>query len=149
MSARGELNVGQLCRAKHDGRVYVVGFATDRGTVAAASDWGAPMERMRVRPSHPESYERILHDSGVPAFSLALRDPRRPEVPSELASPRLERAIGVVYRPDTELASHYLYASLPHQFDELIWFDETSAVSALGPPARVGGELPETYPFGL
>jgi protein-L-isoaspartate(D-aspartate) O-methyltransferase len=149
MSARGELNVGQLCRAKHDGRVYVVGFGTDRGTVAAASDWGAPMERMRVRPSHPESYERLFHDSGVPAFTLALREPRRPEVPSELASPRLERAIGVVYRPDTELASHYFYASLPHQFDELIWFDETSAVSALGPPARVGGELPETYPFGL
>jgi protein-L-isoaspartate(D-aspartate) O-methyltransferase len=149
MSERGELNVGQLCRAKHDGHVYVVGFGTDHGTVAAAADWGAPMERMRVRPSHPESYERLFHDSGVPAFSLALREPRRPEVPRELASPRLERAIGVVYRPDTELASHYFYASLPHQFDELIWFDETSAVSAFGPPARVGGELPETYPFGL
>jgi erythromycin esterase-like protein len=106
------------------------------------------MERMRVRPSHADSYERIFHDTGLAAFVLSLREPRRPNVREELIPPRLERAIGVVYRPETELQSHYFQASLPHQFDELIWFDETRAVGALdvrGPSA----ELPDTYPFGL
>jgi protein-L-isoaspartate(D-aspartate) O-methyltransferase len=85
----------------------------------------------QVRPSHPESYERLCHDSERPAFFLHLREPERPEVRAELVQPRLERAIGVVYRPDTELQSHYFHASLPHQFDELIWFDETRAVQPL------------------
>ena len=149
MSARGELNVGQLCRAKYHGRAYAIGFGTDHGTVAAASGWDEPMEHMRVRPSHPESYERVFHDSGVPAFALHLRAPRRADVRAELLPPRLERAIGVVYRPDTELASHYFYASLPHQFDELVWFDETRAVRALEARERPSADLPETYPFGL
>lgn len=149
MGARGELNVGQLCRARFHGRAYIVGFGTDHGTVAAASGWDEPMQRMRVRPSHPDSYERIFHDSGVRAFSLHLREPRRPEVRAELMEPRLERAIGVVYRPDTELASHYFQASLPHQFDELVWFDETRAVQALEVRQRPSADLPETYPFGL
>jgi protein-L-isoaspartate(D-aspartate) O-methyltransferase len=149
MSARGELNVGQLCRAKYHGRAYAVGFGTDHGTVAAASGWDEPMQLMRVRPSHPESYERVFHDAGVPAFTLPLREPRRAAVRAELIAPRLERAIGVVYRPDTELQSHYFYASLPHQFDELVWFDETRAVQAPGAPQRPSVELPETYPFGL
>jgi protein-L-isoaspartate(D-aspartate) O-methyltransferase len=149
MSTRGELNVGQLCRASFHQRAYVVGFGTDHGTVAAASDWDAPMERMRVRPGHPDSYERLCHDSETPAFMLHLRDPKRAAVRDELVPPRLERAIGVVYRPDTELASHYFYASLPHQFDELIWFDETRAVEPLGAVQRPSLDLPETYPFGL
>ncbi|HSO33509.1 MAG TPA: protein-L-isoaspartate(D-aspartate) O-methyltransferase, partial [Labilithrix sp.] len=128
MSARGEHNVGQLCREKLGRGVYVVGFGTDHGTVAAAHDWGDPMEEMTVRPAHVESYERIFHESGVPAFALHLRDPARRSVRDELEVSRLERAIGVVYRPKTELASHYFLASLPHQFDEYIWFDETRAV---------------------
>lgn len=128
MGARGELNVGQLCRTTFGDDVYIVGFGTDHGTVAAASNWDEPMQRMRVRPSHVESYERIFHDSGVPAFSLHLREPRRSAVRDELLNPRLQRAIGVIYRPDTELASHYFEATLPRQFDELIWFDESHAV---------------------
>ena len=149
MSMRGELNVGQLCRAKFHERAYIVGFGTDHGTVAAASNWDEPMQRMRVRPSHVDSYERLFHDSGIPAFMLHLRNPRRAAVRDELLPPRLERAIGVVYRPDTELASHYFHASLPHQFDEYIWFDETRAVEPLGTRARPSADLPETYPFGL
>jgi protein-L-isoaspartate(D-aspartate) O-methyltransferase len=82
-----------------------------------------------------------------PAFALHLREPRRAAVRDELHAPRLERAIGVVYRPQTELTSHYFNASLPHQFDELVWFDETSAIDPLPPPARTTPELPETYPF--
>jgi erythromycin esterase-like protein len=149
MSARGELNIGQLCREKFGESVHAVGFGTDHGTVAAASDWDEPMERMRVRPAHPDSYERLFHESGLPAFTLHLREPRRQAVRDELSAPRLERAIGVVYRPDTELASHYFYASLPFQFDELIWFDETHAVEPLPLDRPAGPDLPETYPFGL
>jgi protein-L-isoaspartate(D-aspartate) O-methyltransferase len=135
MSLRGELNIGQLCRQKFGRHAYSIGFGTDHGTVAAASDWGDPMERMRVRAAHADSYERVFHESGVEAFLLALREPWRHELREELAEPRLERAIGVIYRPDTELQSHYFYASLPQQFDEFIWFDETCAVEPLAEAA--------------
>jgi protein-L-isoaspartate(D-aspartate) O-methyltransferase len=147
MSARGELNVGQLCREHHGNGAFLVGFGTDRGTVAAASDWDGPMQVMSVRPSHPESYERVCHESGVEAFLLHLREPGRPEVRDELEPARLERAIGVIYRPETELQSHYFYATLPHQFDEYVWFDETRAVTPL--PTREVAGLPDTHPFGL
>ena len=147
MGARGELNVGQLARETFGEQAFAVGFGTDHGTVAAASDWDGPMEVKRVRPAHPESYERLCHDAAIEAFFLPLRQPRRAEVRDELVPPRLERAIGVIYRPETELASHYFQAVLPAQFDEYVWFDETRAVTALGQPAAHG--VPETYPFGL
>ncbi|CAN5455451.1 hypothetical protein BH09MYX1_BH09MYX1_26860 [soil metagenome] len=149
MGTRGELNVGQLCRAKFGNRVYIVGFGTDHGTVAAASGWDEPMATMNVRPAHPSSYEHVFHASGVPGFMLHLREPRRAAVLDELEPARLERAIGVVYAPATELQSHYFLAKLPHQFDEYVWFDETHAVRPLGPPPRRGMGMPETYPFGL
>jgi protein-L-isoaspartate(D-aspartate) O-methyltransferase len=148
MGARGELNVGQLARATFADAAYLVGFGTDHGTVAAASDWDAPMEVKQVRPAHADSYERLCHAAQIPAFLLALREPRRREVRDELSAARLERAIGVVYRPETELASHYFQAVLPEQFDEYIWFDETRAVTPLAAAARTPG-MPETYPFGL
>jgi protein-L-isoaspartate(D-aspartate) O-methyltransferase len=149
MRARGELNVGQLCRAEYRDGVYVVGFGTDHGTVAAASEWDGPTQRMRVRPSHPESYERLFHETGLPAFMLPLRLARRAAVRDELLPSRLQRAIGVVYRPESELESHYFHATLPHQFDELIWFDETRAVDPLPAAKTATADLPETYPFGL
>jgi erythromycin esterase-like protein len=147
MGARGELNVGQLARERFKDAAYLVGFGTDHGTVAAATDWDGEMEWKRVRPSHPDSYERLCHDSGVPRFLLHLREPERDGVRGELESPRLERAIGVIYRPDTELYSHYFQAVLPWQFDEYVWFDETRAVSPLATHEVQG--MPETYPFGL
>jgi protein-L-isoaspartate(D-aspartate) O-methyltransferase len=150
MSARGELNVGELCRERFGPAAWAVGFGTDRGSVAAATHWGGPMEIQRVRPARADSYERLCHDSTLRAFALHLRDPRRRELRDELLAPRLERAIGVVYRPETERASHYFHASLPEQFDEFVWFDETRAVTPLGVPAgRPEEDLPETYPFGL
>ena len=91
------------------------------------------MEIKDVRPSHERSYERVCHDSRVEAFLLPLREPRREEVRGELMAPRLERAIGVIYRPETELESHYFQAVLPGQFDEWVWFDRTEAVTALAP----------------
>jgi protein-L-isoaspartate(D-aspartate) O-methyltransferase len=145
MGARGELNLGQLCRERFGGGVYAVGFGTDRGTVAAASDWGGAMEVKTVRPSHPRSYERLCHASGVPRFLLDLR--ASGELRDGLLEPRLERAIGVLYRPETELASHYFEAHLPQQFDEYVWFDETRAVRPLESEPLAG--LPATYPFGL
>jgi protein-L-isoaspartate(D-aspartate) O-methyltransferase len=147
MGTRGEHNIGHLCRRAFGDSAYLVGFGTDHGTVAAAADWDEPMEVMAVRPSHPESYERVCHESGVPAFLLGLAQPARTEVREELLPSRLERAIGVVYRPETEMASHYFGASLPRQFDEYVWFDRTEAVTPLMGPAAPG--LPETYPFGL
>jgi len=147
MAARGELNVGQLCRAAYGKGAYLVGFGTDHGTVAAASDWDAPVEIMDVRPAHAESYERLCHDAEVPAFLLPLRYPARAEVREELLLPRLERAIGVIYRPESELASHYFQASLPRQFDEYVWLDRTAAVTPLGQAQAAG--MPDTYPFGL
>jgi len=134
-AARGEHNIGQLCRQAFGNGAFSIGFGTHIGTVAAATEWGGPMHIKKVRPSHPTSYERLCHDSGVPAFLLALRYPMRDSVREELAAPRLERAIGVIYRPETELQSHYFQASLPWQFDAYAWFDETRAVDALGADA--------------
>ncbi|MFO8045645.1 MAG: protein-L-isoaspartate(D-aspartate) O-methyltransferase [Halomonas sp.] len=146
MSARGEINVGSLCRRHFGDSAYLMGFGTHQGTVAAASDWGAPMEVKSIVPSLPDSYERLCHDAGLNAFFLPLRHGSK-ELVKQLQQPRLERAIGVIYRPATEMASHYFTASLPRQFDEYIWFDETRAVDALGPEA--GSGMPETFPFGL
>ena len=129
--------------------MYIVGFGTDHGTVAAASNWDEPMQRMNVRPAHASSYERVFHEASARAFMLHLREPARRVVREELEQPRLERAIGVIYRPDTELASHYFYASLPNQFDEYVWFDETRAVRPLEAAARSRADLPDTYPVGL
>ncbi len=147
MGARGEHNVGQLSRARFAESAFLVGFGTDHGTVAAASDWDGPMEIKRIRPSHEASYERLCHDSEVKAFMLHLRDPVRQVVRDELEAARLERAIGVVYRPESELMSHYFQACLPRQFDEYVWFDETSAVSPLSSVVAPG--VPETFPFGV
>jgi len=145
MGVRGELNVGHLCRQTFGDLAYLVGFGTDHGTVAAAHDWDGPMHAMAIRPAHPESYEALCHGAGVPAFMLPLRAPARPEVREELTRPRLERAIGVVYRPETELQSHYFHAVLPRQFDEWIWIDETHAVHPVTDVEARG--LPLAHPF--
>jgi protein-L-isoaspartate(D-aspartate) O-methyltransferase len=147
MSARGETNIGELCRKEFGDHVYSVGFGTHSGRVAAASDWDGPMEIKAVQPSHIDSYERLFHDTDVARFLLPMRTESSRNVRSALMKPRLERAIGVIYRPETELASHYFQAVLPQQFDEYIWFDKTSAVSPFETLELAG--LPDTYPFGL
>jgi erythromycin esterase-like protein len=145
-AVRDELNIGQLCRERFGNQAALIGFGTHSGTVAAATDWGGDMEVKRVRPSHRDSYERLCHDSGVPRFLLDLN--RHEPLRRRLLEPKLERFIGVIYRPDTELMSHYAEASLPKQFDAFVWFDETSAVTPLGPQHAKPG-VPDTYPFGL
>ena len=145
---REELNIGQLCRERFGEQAAPIGFGTDTGTVAAASDWGGDMEVMRVRPSLPGSYERCCHDSGRARFLLDLRPRQNAELREALMPDRPERFIGVIYRPDSERISHYMDCSLPNQFDAYVWFDRTSAVTPLGPEhARPGA--PETYPFGM
>ena len=146
MSARGELSIGELCRKAYGDCSYHIGFGTDHGTVAAASTWDGPMEIKAVQPSHPQSYERQFHLTNAPILILPLRAGQELNVTAELSKPRLERAIGVIYRPETELSSHYFEAELPRQFNEYIWIDKTSAIKPL-PAAQIQG-LPETYPFG-
>ena len=145
---RGELNLGQLVRQRHADECVLVGFTTHDGHVMAATDWDGPHERKAVLPSRTDSYERLLHATGEPAFMLPLRD--APAAQQVLMAPRRERAIGVIYRPDTELHSHYFHACLPRQFDALIHIDTTSAVLPLDereqPALRVAAE---TYPSGL
>jgi putative phosphoribosyl transferase len=126
---RGELNLGQLCRQSLGRDAALIGFGTHAGTVAAASEWDAPMEI---------SHERFLLD---------LREGHQDAARRILGSPRLERYIGVIYRPDTERWSHYAYAQLPDQYDAFLWFDKTSAVTPL--PSQVHAGDDETYPFGL
>ena len=146
MSFRGEYNIGHLCRREFGQQAYAIGFGTNSGTVAAASNWDGPMEIKTVLPAIPESYERCCHDSGISSFCLDLR--QLTAVGSEaFLKPRLERAIGVIYRPQTELASHYFQAILQQQFDEYIWFDETKAVVPF--ETKTLEEMPDTYPFGL
>jgi len=148
MAARGEHNIGQLCREEFGDNAFSVGFGTHSGTVAAASNWDGPMEIKEVRPSHRESYERLCHATGHARFTLGLRG-RADDLcgPAGLGKKRLERAIGVIYRPETEMTSHYFRANLPQQFDEYIWFDNTRAVTALETTQLKGP--PDTYPFGV
>lgn len=146
MSSRGEFNIGHLCRKEFGNEVYSIGFGTDHGTVAAASDWDGPMEVKTVRPGTDRSYERLFHETTLPGFTLPLRpDHRRSR--EYLLEPRLERAIGVIYRPETELASHYFQVVLPRQFDEYVWIDATRAVTPIQAAELEG--VPDTYPFGL
>ena len=147
MGAEGEWNVGQLVREKYGAAARLIGFTTYAGTVTAASDWNNPAERKRVRPALPGSYEVLFHETGVPQFFLDLR---RREAAAELRGRRLERAIGVIYRPETERASHYFLARLPEQFDAVLHFDHTRAVEPLEATAGwKSGALPETYQSGM
>lgn len=148
MGRRGELNIGQLCRERFGSKAALIGFGTNAGTVAAANDWGGDMEVKQLRPARPDSYERLCHEAAIARFLLDLRTGRHEALRRGLLTPRLERFIGVIYRPETELQSHYAEAVLPRQFDAWMWFDETTALTPLG-PQHVRPEEPETYPFGL
>ena len=147
MGKRGKLNLGQLLREKYGPETVLVGFTTYAGTVTAASEWDDPGEQKRVRPALIESYESEFHDLELPGFFLNLRNCADSEI---FSRPRLERAIGVIYRPETERLSHYFQADMPAQFDGVFHFDVTRAVHPLEKPLRwESGEPPETYPSGM
>jgi erythromycin esterase-like protein len=149
---REEINIGQLAKEKWGAKARLIGFGTHSGTVAAADDWDEPMKIKQVRPSLAESYERASHESDVPRFLLDLREGEAGrDIREALMEPRLERFIGVIYRPQTERWSHYSEAILPRQFDAWVWFDESHAVTPLPGEVRPGesAAVEETYPFGL
>jgi erythromycin esterase-like protein len=147
MSEQGEINVGQLIRERYGTDTISVGFTTYQGTVTAASTWDGPTERKQVRPALPDSYEALLHETGIANFLLTWDDAR---VRTFFDERRLERAIGVIYVPETERLSHYFYATLPAQFDAVLHFDQTHAVDPLdGDQTWVDEEAPETFPTGM
>lgn len=148
MGWEGEFNIGELCRSAYGNDAALIGFGTDRGTVAAASDWEGPVEIKTVLPARADSYEHMFRHGGM-ARSLTdwWRRDDRGDLVDILAEPRLERAIGVIYRPDTELMSHYFRAVLPEQFDAWVWFEETSAVTPFG--RDEASRAADTWPFGL
>jgi erythromycin esterase-like protein len=146
MGERGELSLGQLLRQRHGDDAKSIGFTTFDGTVTAASDWDAPAERKVVRPGLSGSIESLLHDVGVPQFMMDLHDERL----AGFATPLLERAIGVIYRPQTERQSHYFHARITEQFDALIHVDRSTALVPLEPSTHwYHEEVPETFPSGL
>lgn len=145
--SRGELNIGQLCREAYGSDAALIGFGTATGTVAAASEWDSPMEIKTIRPPRGDSYEALSHDVGHERFLWDFAKDRSGAFYRLLSTPRLERYIGVIYRPETERASHYSPASLPDQYDAFVWFDKTQALSPL--PALTNTTEDETYPFGL
>ena len=148
MGEGGELNVGQLVRERWGDEAVLVGFSTYTGTVTAASNWDEPPQLKQVRPALPGSYEALFHEVGLPRFLLPLRGAGA--AATALREPRLERAIGVIYRPETERFSHYFHARLPDQFDAVLHFDETRAVEPLEPDAPPSGdEAPETFPSAV
>jgi erythromycin esterase-like protein len=147
LSRMGELNLGQLVRERHPATCCLIGMTTHAGSVTAAQSWDEPCELREVRPSLPGSYERLFHDAGVPMFLL---DWSEPDVVAALSQPsRLERAIGVIYRPETERASHYFNAVLPEQFDLIVHVDRTRALEPLEKWSRHEVDLPDTYPTGV
>lgn len=147
MSRQGEVNLGQLTRERFGQDAFLLGFTTYSGEVTAASDWDGPAERKRVRPALGDSYEALFHNTQIPAFLLSLHAPRIARV---LQGPRLERAIGVIYRPETERLSHYFECHLPGQFDAVVHLDRTRALIPLERNSTwEAGELPETYPFAV
>jgi erythromycin esterase-like protein len=148
MGSRGEVNVGQLVREGHPGDCRNIGFTTYTGTVTAADDWGGAAQRKRVRPALPDSMEELGHEVGQKEFLLSFA--AAPKAAETLRAARLERAIGVIYRPQTERQSHYFRARVADQFDAVIHVDDTRAVEPLERTARwEEGEVPETYPFGV
>jgi erythromycin esterase-like protein len=147
MGWQGEFNIGELVRGAYGEDAVLIGFGTDRGTVAAASDWGATMEVMQVRPARDDSWEGMFRKTGLARSLTDWRGRRKDELTTALSHSLLERAIGVVYRPQSELTSHYFESVLADQFDAWVWFEESRAVTPLGPERPHG--VPETWPFGL
>lgn len=148
MGERGEWNLGQLACVRYGDQVVLVGFTTHTRTVTAASDWARPAEQKRVRPALAQSYERLFHETGLPRFLPVMNENEK--LAASLRSARLERAIGVIYRPETERLSHYFHARLGDQFDAVLHFDETRAIEPLErTPQWTSDEPPETFPSGI
>jgi erythromycin esterase-like protein len=146
LNARKEISFGELCRSRYGKKTYLVGCMTDHGTVSAALRWGGLVQSLKVPPPRDDSYESLLHATGIPAFFLPLRNQKK-ELIDRLRSPRYERSIGIIYSPEAQSPGDYVMAKLADQFDEIVWIDETSAVTPLEPSPET--EEVDTYPFGV
>jgi erythromycin esterase-like protein len=147
MGWQGEFNIGELCRVAFGDDAILIGFGTDRGRVAAAHAWDEPVQIMTVLPARGDSYEALFRETGVARSLTDWRPVQRSDLREALRDPKLERAIGVIYRPDSELTSHYFKAVLTEQFDAYVWFEETEPVTPFGP---ISAETTaDTFPFGL
>ena len=144
----GEFNIGELCRTAFGREAVLLGLSTDSGEVAAADNWGEPMQVKQVLPARADSWERLFLRAGHPLALVDWRDAQRAELRAALGVSRLERAIGVIYRPQTERVSHYFHAVLAEQFDAWLWLARTHAVTPLGPRRAAPYKVPDTYPFG-
>jgi erythromycin esterase-like protein len=151
MGEAGEINVGQLVRERYGRDAFLVGFTTYHGTVTAADEWDGPIERKMVREARDDSYEALFHETAAETrFSDYLLTWDDPHVLTMCSERRLERAIGVIYRPETERLSHYFYAILAAQFDAVLHFDRTSAIEPLDvTQSWIDAEPPETFPTGM
>ena len=147
MGARGEFNIGQLARQQYGEQALLVGFSTATGEVTAASDWDGPAETRTIRRPLPGSYEALFQAVPEDDFLLDLRG--NGALSAALAEARLQRAIGVIYRPQTERHSHYYYSRLPEQFDFMLHYQHTHALQPLTRHSTASGELGETWPSGL
>ena len=145
MGWEGEFNIGELARTAFGNDMIAIGFGTDHGRVAAASSWDQPMRIMNVTPARDDSYEALFRATKLPRSLTQWTKVERQDVRDALREPKLERAIGVVYRPESELMSHYFRAVMAEQFDAFVWFEETSPITPVG--ALLTG--PEAYPVGL
>ena len=146
---RGQRTLGEFCRRRWGEAAALIGFGAGDGEVAAASDWGGPMEIKRLGPPLPGSFERLCAEAGPPRFLLDLQ--ADPELRDRLASPRLQRFVGVIHRPESERESHYADAAPSRQYDAWVWFDATRPVSApeAAPPDAPRAGARETWPFGV
>lgn len=150
MGWQGEFNLGQLCRIGWGQDAVLIGMGTDRGEVAAADDWGGPLQIKRVAPSCADSWEQRFLRAGLSAALIDWRGAGKATLHQAVTEPLLQRAIGVVYRPETERHSHYYEAVLGEQFDAYLWFEQTTAVTPLPAPEDGGpSHEADTYPFGV
>jgi erythromycin esterase-like protein len=150
MGWEGQFNIGQLCRTAYGRDVVLIGMSTDRGQVAAADDWDGDMRIKDVRPSRADSWEHQFLEAGVAASLTDWRDPLRDDLRQALSTPLLERAIGVIYRPESERSSHYFKAVLAEQFDAMVWIEQTQAVTAIPLPSSQSVEPEDDmFPFGV
>jgi erythromycin esterase-like protein len=148
MARHGMVNVGELVRREHEEEgVVIVGFGSHRGTVIAASEWGAPMQRMRVPAARPKSFEAELLDAGVGNFLLTFEDAADGGI-AGLDEPIGHRAIGVVYDPDHERWGNYVPTVVPGRYDAFIYIEESRALDPLHMPVRVDAEA-EMDPSGM
>jgi erythromycin esterase-like protein len=139
---RDEISVGTLARQRHGPDAVLIGLTTHHGTVRAASEWDGSLEQRIVIPSLVDSYESLFHEVGHPRFLLPIRGSKAAEA---LRGPKLQRSIGVLYRPEAEPVDHYVSTRLSDQFDAVIHFDQTTAVYPLfGDPGYEAEAMPRT-----